>query len=208
MSAILDYLRRFNSKERFFLVGQILGNPDFKPSEDFRKKLGDQLQLDIPEKVFSAMDYHLDWLYAALQNAKSPKDVYRNDDKMIKAQQEDMDFLIAYDSADTCHIILIEAKGVTGWTNKQMTSKAERLTAIFGEGGKKWPEVKPHFVLMSKSEPVKLETNNWPRWMMRQDNKVAHIELIIPNDLLGVSRCDEDGNERKDGQSWKTSPRT
>ena len=34
MSAFVDYLWSFNRKERFFLVGTALGNPDFRLSPD------------------------------------------------------------------------------------------------------------------------------------------------------------------------------
>jgi len=34
---VLEKLRSFNSKERFFMVGQILDNLDFKPSQIYVK---------------------------------------------------------------------------------------------------------------------------------------------------------------------------
>jgi len=145
MSSLLDYLKMFNSKERFFLVGQILGKSRFSPSKKFRGELNKVLGLEIPTKVFAAMDYHLDWLYASLELARGCKEKYihkngnQKADKKIKGQQEDIDFLIAFNENDDekkpTHIVLIEAKGVTAWSNKQMDSKVKRLNEIFGKKG-------------------------------------------------------------------------
>jgi predicted ATP-grasp superfamily ATP-dependent carboligase len=64
MQNLIKYLKDFNSKERFFLVGQILGNPSFTLASEFREKLSDLLEIPIPADALSAMDYHIDWLYA------------------------------------------------------------------------------------------------------------------------------------------------
>jgi hypothetical protein len=67
------------------------------------------------------MDCHLDWLYASLLlafNPKSEQRIFENKDRLIKGQQEDIDFLFAYEADDVSHIILLEAKGVGGFTNK------------------------------------------------------------------------------------------
>ena len=70
MQNLIKYLKDFNSKERFFLTGQILGNPSFTPSSEFREKLSALLEISIPADALSAMDYHIDWLYASLNLAK------------------------------------------------------------------------------------------------------------------------------------------
>ena len=211
MSQFIDRLREFNSKERFFLVGQILGNPAFVPSVAFRKQLGKELDLQIPENAFAAMDYHLDWIYASLFIVNDPPTKrYQNEDNIIKAQQEDIDFLIAYDEGNTTHIILIEAKGVTGWTNKQMKSKAKRLREIFGEDGRRWENVQPHFILMSPSYPQRLDTLSWPQWMLRpikNGRQVAWTKLGVPDYLRVVCRCDQFGREDKTGGFWKVTSR-
>ena len=64
MSAIIEYLRTFNRKERFFLVGTALGNPAFRFDSAFSERLGGTFALEVPADVFVAMDYHLDWIYA------------------------------------------------------------------------------------------------------------------------------------------------
>ena len=211
MGGLIEYLKDFNSKERFFLVGQILGKTDFIPSDKFRQKLGESLGLKIPDEMFSSMDYHIDWIYASLELAAhgDKTRIHLNSDgtdSIIKAQQEDVDFLIAYNHMGQSHLIFIEAKGVTGYTKKQMDSKMKRLEQIFGNNGKRWPNVTPHFVLMSPKEPKRLNIERWPVWA-RRDNKVAWLELLIPENLKSIARCDEQGQKNKDGRHWKVASR-
>src|SRR5581483_7130104 len=94
----IDYLQRFNRKERFFLVGAALGNSGFSLSADFRASVGAALDLQIPDDAFVAMDYHLDWIYASLVLANRDGDCgpYANSDRLIRAQQADTDLLVAY----------------------------------------------------------------------------------------------------------------
>jgi len=206
MEKLIEYLRDFNSKERFFLIGQILDNPKFKPSEKFRKELGKTLGLQIPEQVFSAMDYHIDWIFASLELAAHGDTLrsHPNPNKIIKAQQEDVDFLIAYDDNKQTHLIFIEAKGVTGFTNKQMDSKMERLKQIFGDSGNKYQNVTPHFILMAPSEPTtRLHSNKWPAWAKNTNKNVICLKLSTPENLKSISRCNENGDENKKGTHWK-----
>jgi hypothetical protein len=208
MQNLIKYLKDFNSKERFFLVGQILGNPSFTLASDFRKKLGDLLEIPIPADALSAMDYHIDWVYASLNLAKDedPTKVYPNNNNLIRAQQEDVDWLIAFKGQSEYHLVLIEAKGVTGWTNKQMNSKANRFGDIFGKQGNSWPGVVPHFVIMSSSQPQKLLAEKWPQWMA-PNGKIKWLKLSIPEGLIRVCRCNEQGKENKNGQFWKAEKR-
>jgi hypothetical protein len=207
MQSLLENLRAFNSKERYFLVGQILGNHTFTPAASFRAELGKALGLEIPRQVFSAIDYHIDWLFAALTlSASNGGKVHANAEGLVKAQQEDIDFLIGYDAEPHVHLILIEAKGVTGWTNKQMLSKARRLGGIFGEDGKKWAGVLPHFVLMSPRRPMLLDTTAWPRWMA-PDGDPVWLPLEMPGGLKGVSRCDAQGHKSAEGCYWRVAHR-
>ena len=204
MTQIIDNLKSFNSKERFYLVGHILGNPEFTPCAAFRKCLENVLHIELPESVFAAMDYHIDWLYASLflaSNQKNPP-IFENHDKTIKAQQEDIDFLIAYEKDEICHIIMLEAKGVGVFTNNQMRSKASRLGQIFGEDGGGWPGVVPHFVLISPKKPTgRLQSAKWPAWML-SNNSIPWIELPIPANLKKVTRCNSDKTADKDGKCW------
>lgn len=208
MPSLIEIIKNFNSKERFFLAGQILGNPAFSLSREFREKLGDKLGISIPAYAFSAMDYHLDWLYAAMNLARDndPGKIYSNAEQLIKAQQEDVDWLTAFEDAGITHLILIEAKGVSGWTNKQMTSKANRLREIFGEEGDRWSGVVPHFVVMSPKKTKGLETKKWPQWMV-SNGDVGWIPLEVPEGLTRVVRCDGQGCDNKEGGFWKVEER-
>jgi hypothetical protein len=197
----------FNSKERFFLVGQVLGNREFKPSSQFLKKLSQVIGISIPKNVFSAMDYHLDWLYASLViNEEGQQKKYSNEKRIIRAQQEDVDYILAFEVNGMCNIILIEAKGVTAWSNKQLTSKAKRLKKIFGAKGNKWSNIKPYFVLMSPRKPENLEYSGWPDWMCPDNIKYIPIE-INKDKLRKVTRCAKDGTPCKDGNYWKIAKR-
>jgi len=55
----IEYLKSFNRKERFHLVGQLLGNSEFNLDPNLFRKILDLLELDTPTYYFSAMDYPL-----------------------------------------------------------------------------------------------------------------------------------------------------
>lgn len=205
---VLEKLRSFNSKERFFMVGYILGNPDFKPSQTFVEEIENILNLKCPKELFTAMDYHLDWLYASLYLAfyEGQNNIYSNDEKPITGNQEDIDFIIAFVQNNYCHIILIEVKGVMEWANKQLHSKASRLGKIFGQKGDRWSSIVPHFLIMSPKKPNCIVVSEWPSWMC-PDGEVPWVKLSVPNELYKVTRCNEDGRPKKDGVFWKQEPR-
>lgn len=213
---LIEFLGVFNSKERFFLVGEALGNRAFKLAPEFRDRLKEAAKLErpIPSDAFSAMDYHIDWLYASLamafgrESAKLHENNYRGQ-HIIHGQQEDIDWLIAYPQGNKYHIILIEAKGVTNWNGTQMNSKARRFKRIFGYEGTNWQEVEPHFVLISPKEPRKesiIGHEEWPSWMMPQGS-LHYLRLVIPSGLRRIVRVDKHGNESRRGGYWKTALR-
>jgi hypothetical protein len=204
---ILGHLESFNRKERFFVVGMALGNRTFSLCRDFRMEINRALRLDVPSKAFVAMDYHLDWLYASvyLQAHHNVGEVHDNLKKLIHAQQEDIDLVVAYQDGETCHIVLLEAKGVIGFTNKQMASKAARLGEIFGPKGDARPGVMPHFAIVSPREPQLLKTEKWPRWML-VDNRIPWIELALPVGLKKITRCTDQGVRAATGNHWKVDP--
>ncbi len=209
MKRLIDNLQSFNSKERFFLIGHILGNTNFTPSEVFKKQIKDVLGLKIPDELFAAMDYHLDWLYGSLYlafNNGSEAQIFSNSDRLIKGQQEDVDFIIAFLEDTSCHIILIEAKGVGGWTNKQMNSKAERFEGIFGPDGKRWLGVNPHFLVLSPRQSNRLNTSSWPTWMTI-NGKAAWTKLPVSAGLRKITLCSSTGIPDKNGSSWMVSIR-
>ena len=206
MSAVLEFLEAFNRKERYFLIKEALGS--FSLSTAYRTQLGHTLRITIPENAYVAMDYHLTWLYASLFLAGEGvtlsgaiKRVNDNESEIVRGNQEDIDLLVAFDEADVTHVIVIEAKGVTGWTNSQLKSKAKRLMEIFGEAGADRANVKPHFVLTSPKESQGIDSSEWPNWM-RENDVVAWMPLTIPSNLLRVSRCDDKAKPSATGGCW------
>jgi hypothetical protein len=200
----------FNAKERFFLIGQILGNTSFQPSEIFLDELRAELPIEIPpaEKMFAAMDYHLDWLYAAVAMSDTAEDNVHYPDAPIgvKGTQEDVDFLLAWQHDNSFHIVIIEAKGVTSWTNKQIESKAERLRDFFGNDGQKIDNVTPHFVLMSPRKSVDLRKNVCPEWMCPGGQ--FHWMELKNSDNYGTHRVGRlPGKNRKKYDGWKVFAR-
>ncbi len=202
---LITYLKRFNRKERFFLVGWALGNREFRLSSAFRRELSSSLDLDVPAESFVAMDYHLDWIYASafLASTGDPNTHHPNRDGLVTGIQEDMDLVVAFSAGETAHLIMVEAKGVTGWTNKQATSKTRRLEAIFGQRGDKWPGIRPYFVLASPKESQRLNCSRWPSWMKREDGRPHWMRMEIPSGLRMVTRCSESGKVSQEGQYWK-----
>ncbi len=198
---LIYYLRKFNRKERFFLVGSALGNKEFSLGSEFKNSLEKKLNVKIDGDVFTAMDYHLDWIDVCLKlwngNIKIGE-YFENINLQINKNQEDIDLIIAFKSDDICHLVLIEAKGVTGWTNKQMDSKVRRFREFFGEDGKKQEDLIVHFLLMSPREPKRFN-EDWPSWMTT-DRKPNWMELSIPDSFMKVTRCDYKGNANQFGE--------
>lgn len=208
MSKLIDWLERLNSKERYFLVGHALGNKSFQPSNAFRKEIRDAIGIDVPTTAFAAMDYHIDWIYGSLFLSKSTKTtpVVRIKPDCVTASQEDIDFIIAFDRPGGSAIILLEAKGVTGWSNSQMARKAARFKAIFGNGGQAWDAVTPFFALVSPRKPFELQTKGWPAWMS-PGGKVPWISLPNTAGHTRIHRCDANGRETRIGQFWTVANR-
>ena len=128
MTNLIKILKSFNRKERFFLIAHALGlhsnsgEPAFSLSNCFREQLNTKFDLKIPqdsEDVFVAMDYHLDWLQAALilaHTSQGEKSKFCNQGKegqVITGTQEDVDLLVAFQVSGTFHLILVEAKGTS-----------------------------------------------------------------------------------------------
>jgi hypothetical protein len=205
MNKLIQRLKDFNAKERYFLIRQVLGIPEFAIGQQFRKALV-TVGITIPEeaKTYWAMDYHLDWLYAALHPSPdgSPQS---NEQGIIQANQEDVDFLIAYEAEGITHIVLLEAKAFTGWTNSQLDSKKKRLEKMFT------PEilaqgVQPHFVLISPKESDGLKTEGYPDWMC-PGRKFLWLRLQLGSGFVKVARCGPDGKANKEGENWKVERR-
>ena len=204
MSELITHLQSFNRKERFILLREALGADTFCLDNDFRERLGNLLGLTVPADAFVAMDYHLDWLQMALYLARTPdpprpipkEAVLGDGQKDINENQMDVDLLVAFDEGATTHLVLLEAKMETGWTNRQMCKKAARLKQIFPDPPA--TGVRRHFVLLSPNPPRRLEIDTWPDWMKRRD-KPVWIPLPKPPDLCKITRCTEEGRASESG---------
>ena len=204
MLDLIGLLESFNRKERFFLINQALGN--FQLSDKFRGELGEAISLTIPSDALTAMDYHLDWLTAALHAHErgNVDEVFHNrHQRVIEGGNLDTDLLVAFKDDRGYHIVLLEAKGATGWTNDQMGSKADRLKRIFGNEGNRYPGVVPHYCLASPRPPQQLKAGEWPPWMRKYDGSYFWLELDFPRERNTVTRCDADGKSSKQGQHFR-----
>jgi hypothetical protein len=61
-----DILSRFNRKERYWVLNELLDFNSTPISKNFRSKLRTELGIEVPTNAWWAMDYHFDWLHAAL----------------------------------------------------------------------------------------------------------------------------------------------
>ncbi|HHQ4637198.1 hypothetical protein ACK37B_10095 [Aeromonas veronii] len=211
-NSLIDNLKSFNRKERFYLIGQMLGNPEFRMDDNQLDKISNLIGLTIPRKYFAAMDYHLDWIYASLYLTKNnyKSCVERNfikengieTDYQISGTQEDVDFLLAFvDENKITHLVMIEAKGDSYFSNGQLDSKNKRFKAIFGNENT-WPNVRPHFIICSPKEPQKINIEE-PAYFMFKDLKLPWIELDMGDVKNKVTRCDQNGKSSNNGKNWK-----
>ena len=211
MSDLITHLRSFNRKERFILLREALGTDTFCLDDAFRERLGNLLGVTVPADAFVAMDYHLDWIQMALFLARTPDPprfipkpaVLGEGQKGFNENQMDIDLLVAFDEGATTHLVLLEAKMETGWTNKQMGDKATRLSQIFP--APLATSVRPYFVLASPKRPGLLDVDEWPGWMKR-DREPVWMPLPKPPALRKVTRCAKDGRVSASGRFLRIDP--
>ena len=208
MPGIIEHLRSLDRKERFAVLRDALGlHPETPYLDDgFRKRLRDCIHVDVPERAFLAVDYHLDWIQIAFHLNANP-DVEpghpfpKPDFGDINRDQEDIDLLVAFEGKDggraVTHLVLIEAKAYLPWTNKQLASKAKRLKEIFGDDGTAHNAVKPHFVMMTGRLSGKIDPASWPDWMSSGGN-LRWLKYCLPT-RTKVTRCTDRGRRLKNG---------
>ncbi len=155
------------------------------------------------------MDYTLDWLHAAITCYLDPNawdEPQPLGDGTIAGSQEDVDLLVAWEEKGP-HLVLIEAKGFTGWSNKQMRSKADRLKAIITP--KVLEEIDAHFVLVGPSRSKGLQTEFWPEWMRKQ-GRTHFVKLTDPGPRWSVRRSEpalEPATSSTKWCRWSVAPR-
>ena len=212
---LIENLKSFNRKERFYLVGQMLGNPDYRMDKTQLAEISKLIDTTIPSEYFAAMDYHLDWIYASLfliqehDKKTFPRNFIDNKqqiDLQISGTQEDVDFLLAFvDHENTTHIVMIEAKGDSYFSNAQLNSKNKRFNAIFGDEDT-WPNVRPHFLLCSPKKPQKINVEE-PAYFIFKNSKLPWLKLDMGEGKNKVTRCDDEGEPYNNGEYWTVENR-
>lgn len=163
-ATLIRNLKLFNAKERDHLmraaylgVGKPYGDETKFLSEDFDKKLkrhAIEMGLDDTARcVFAGMDYHLDWLFAALwitanvsnwdgksvNGISAPLESHKAVDRIknlhsdfrpVTGTQEDIDLLVVYADGKKLVILFIEAKGSADFDQVQLARKLIRLDRI------------------------------------------------------------------------------
>ncbi len=194
-SPFVDALKAFDSHERGILLQWSTG-ADFRLSADLRGQLGETLEpLTVPATAFVAMDYTLDWMYAAVRRYLEPQTAGPGKPHIwpqagqLAASIEDVDLLIAWQD-DQPRLLLLEAKGFTGWDNSQLLRKVTRLGSIFGELEREAIDV--HFILVGPRHSAGVKTDAWPAWLLKED-RYHFIKIDDPGDRFAVQRCTEAG---------------
>ena len=181
-------------------MGAALDNPEFRLGDKYALKLSESFDLDVPSNSWVAMDYHLDWIAAALHvtHKKRPHGKRWPNDGIVEGNPEDVDLIVGFENAGTTILLLVEAKAETTWTNSQQQSKADRLSEIFGPEADRYPGVQPHFALTSPKRPEKLNASCWPSWMAPEGCPIW-FPMTLPPNRRRVVRCDPTGRRHKGG---------
>ena len=203
--SLINNLKAFNRKERFILLHKAIGFSDqsFRLGDAFRTELSESLGIvEIPSDALVVMDYHLDWLQMAMYLTANPQPsgLIPNPAKdLVKGTQQDIDLLVAFELKRKTHVILVEAKGDTAWSNKQMSLKTDRLKHIFAEGRPGRDAVEPHFVIMSPKESKNENFKATLDGMNLSGNGPVWLPLPLPNGLVKATRCDRSGADNASG---------
>lgn len=219
---LVDALKKFNRKERYWLLRSALGPSSQWLGKDFLQKLNQELGLTkaaaAPDDAWWAMDYHLDWLVGALQlyhdGHFDPDRALANTPNLVLGNQEDIDLLIAFDQT----LIMIEAKGDSSWDTKQLHSKVARLEACFTCFNECMRNITVYYILMS-SKNASLSTQKQLKpiapWVHNKHAAqgpayVLHLPMAEEGEkpaFLKVTRCvDAQGTVGAKGSHWKIEP--
>lgn len=223
MTTIATTLKRFNRKERYWVVRTALGPHSETLDAGFcaalERVLSDKKVKINPREAWWGMDYHFNWLFAALRMHCDGHEAgegrsWSNAEGAVQGNQEDIDLVVATGS----DLILVEAKN-GAWSSDQLRSKIERLkllqadeSGVVGSGDQ---SVRLHFVLMSPSDPSKgglgalLATA--PAWIGRGDEMAWRWMELDPAARLAdckVHRSDANGKKDKTGVHWTVAIRS
>lgn len=207
------FLSKFNRKERFFVAVDAAGGdheelhaPSLQLTDAFREKLEAAIGIPVPVHAWASIDYHLNWLHAALQWKANPgllhEKTIRNDRfaadglELVLRNQEDIDLIVAWTApCGGLMVVLVEAKAYGRWTNKQVGHKVHRLVAIVDSARSAGLSFTPLLVLAGPTPPSqKLDTAGWPVWGQDKDGRPMFMELPVAGARLSVQRADDWGN--------------
>ena len=195
-------LASLNRKERHWLLAGVLGNDHPPLSETFVAALSAALEGSgcppVPRTAWWSIDYHLDWIAAALvllrradgDGGKVGYGTIENADagygmttcgkpvELLRGNQEDADLLICFER----RLIVVEAKAGTGWSRKQMGGKVKRLREIIGLANS--TDVKVYLVLTSPQTtnvhlPLGKTEGDWPKTFMNDQNRPFHMPMTF-----------------------------
>lgn len=219
----------FNRKERYLVANLLYGNPTINQKDNsiiefkfpqkhqqnalnstFTSKIAELIKINNNYRVRAhGIDYHLDWMDAAIQiaNSNCELETYKKrDNNRIalspnnkKTSVLDSDIVIIFESEHSLRITFIEVKAFSYWSKPQLDKKITRLIEIFGEDGRKIAGVTPHFVCIDllcsdKIPTLTVDTKIWPDWAGGKTGPSRlHFEKEIWDNSLGFAK-DTEGN--------------
>lgn len=180
--SLIDLLDLFNRKERYHLLRNALKSP-FQLGEEFATKLGCAIDVNVPTDAWVAMDYHLDWIVVAVEMHQETCSTIEVDKKLelpnptlFKANQQDIDLVVAFEHGQVTHLVLIEAKAYEQkWTTTQLNDKLGRVHDIFTPHRQ---GICPHFVLTSPCPGAKSIREQWKREHDRSVDPIKQIHYV------------------------------
>jgi hypothetical protein len=208
-------LAQFNRKERFWLLEDFadrardeMHGASLPVGVRTRQRLSRATGWQVPSGAWAAFDYHLSWIAGAIEWLGTD---LRPDStlslplrsELVTGTQEDADLILAWAEPETYRVILVEAKGVTGWSNSQARSKMARISAIADRANEIGVPIEWRFVMASPRQPTQIDTDGWPSWALKIDGTPMWVPLSIPTSLVKTQRCNEHGVASQSGSHWQ-----
>ena len=204
MDELATWLKRFNAKERMWVIENAIGPTAL--SAEFCTRISNALDLAEPIEptAWWSIDYHIDWLFAALRCRELGASWAEADRFLVEENRGQYTYRIEDIDLVVCNghrVFLIEAKAYGAWGSKQIESKMRRLAPLAELGESQGIEV--FFVLMSPRPPQKLTYEEWrPGWLKNGSPAWIPLEAPLKRGLV-INRCDEGGRLSGGGRFYK-----
>lgn len=197
-ATLIRNLKLFNAKERDHLMRAAYLGVDTSTymeakrflSDDFDKQLKPHaIEMGLDDTahcVFAGMDYHLDWLFAAIwvtankpdwngEEFRVPMETHiaeeginhlHSDFRALTGTQEDLDLLVVYSDGKKLAMLLIEAKGSAAFDRVQLGRKLIRLDRIIAHADDDL-QMQYRLVLVAPKKPNFKDTegNEYTSWI-------------------------------------------